>query len=150
MADAILKVISTVGSKASKIPVNNGQLIFVRDTRTIYMDMDNLRTSYTQIQILATDTEREAILAPVSGFYYVLSSNSIWYYSEKWDVIAKPSENYIVSAESYLDFPTQGDSKILYIDETANKTYRWDDTQLKYFVVGSDYNDIEVINGGGA
>ena len=58
-------------------------------------------------------------------------------------------EEIIVCAESYLKFPTIGDSSSLYIDTTSNKTYRWDDNSLKYFIVGSDYDDIEIIDGTG-
>ena len=31
-----------------------------------------------------------------------------------------------------------------------NKIYRWDTTDMKYFCIGSNYDDIEVINGGSA
>lgn len=52
--------------------------------------------------------------------------------------------------KTYLEFPSIGDSKILYIDAAANKSYRWDDENLKYFVVGSDYEQIKIIDGGNA
>lgn len=55
----------------------------------------------------------------------------------------------VISAESYLLFPTTGDSACLYIDKTNNKTYRWDDVSLKYYVVGSDYDEIQIIDGTG-
>lgn len=51
---------------------------------------------------------------------------------------------------STLSFPSVGESNILYIDQSVNKSYRWDSNDSYYYVVGSDYNDIEVINGGGA
>jgi len=50
--------------------------------------------------------------------------------------------------ESYLQFPVIGDTSKLYIDLTANKMYRWDNDNIKYFVIGSDYEDIAIINGG--
>ena len=59
------------------------------------------------------------------------------------------AKEIIVSEESYLKFPTIGDSSRLYLDTTSNKTYRWDDKNLKYFIVGSDYEDIEIIDGTG-
>lgn len=52
--------------------------------------------------------------------------------------------------KTYLEFPSIGDPKILYIDAAANKSYRWDDDNLKYFVVGSDYEQIKIIDGGNA
>ncbi|WP_343274586.1 hypothetical protein [Ligaoa zhengdingensis] len=51
---------------------------------------------------------------------------------------------------SYLEFPVVGNIYVMYIDTGTNKTYRWDADALKYYVVGSDYNDIKIINGGGA
>ena len=52
--------------------------------------------------------------------------------------------------DTYLNFPSTGDESVIYIDKTANKTYRWDDNSLKYYVIGSDYNDIELIDAGDA
>lgn len=51
---------------------------------------------------------------------------------------------------SKFEFPNIGDSSVEYIDKTANRVYRWDDTALTYYCVGSDYNEIKVINGGNA
>ena len=47
--------------------------------------------------------------------------------------------------EGIINFPNIGDPECLYIDTLANKTYRWDDVNLKYYCIGSDYNDIELI-----
>lgn len=61
--------------------------------------------------------------------------------------ITNSLDTIVVSKETYLKFPTVGNSKSIYIDTTENKIYRWDDTALKYYTVGSDYNDIKIING---
>ena len=53
----------------------------------------------------------------------------------------------IVTAATYLDFPVIGNKDKLYIDSGANKTYRWDDTRLYYYCIGSDYNDISRVDG---
>lgn len=50
--------------------------------------------------------------------------------------------------DSFIDFPTVGMVGQLYIDEETNSCYRWDDNELKYFCVGTDYTQIEIINGG--
>lgn len=50
----------------------------------------------------------------------------------------------------YVDislFPKEGKSNVLYIDKTANRAYRWDNIEQKYFVIGSNYEEIRVING---
>lgn len=53
----------------------------------------------------------------------------------------------VICEESYLKFPTIGDSHSLYVDTTKNKTYRWDSQNLHYYVVGSNYEDIKIIDG---
>lgn len=80
--------------------------------------------------------------------------NSLQFYdSEIKDWIIKQikdsEKQVIVSADSYLQFPTIGDSTCLYVDVGANTCYRWDDANLKYFKIGSDYNEIEIIDGTG-
>lgn len=55
----------------------------------------------------------------------------------------------VVQEDSFLKFPTIGSEKTIYIDTTANKVYRWEDVSLKYYTVGSDYEEIEIINGCG-
>lgn len=53
----------------------------------------------------------------------------------------------VVQEDSFLKFPATGNENSVYIDTSTNKSYRWDDATLKYYVTGSDYNDIEIING---
>lgn len=57
------------------------------------------------------------------------------------------SETLVVQEDSFLKFPTVGNVHNIYIDTTSNKTYRWSDAELKYYVVGSDYEDIKIIDG---
>jgi len=56
----------------------------------------------------------------------------------------------IFSATSIYGFPNIGSINNIYVDTTNNKAYRWDNRNLKYYIVGSDYNDIKIINGGDA
>ncbi len=51
---------------------------------------------------------------------------------------------------SKFEFPNIGNPAVEYIDKTANRTYRWDEENMKYYCIGSDYNEIKVINGGDA
>lgn len=46
--------------------------------------------------------------------------------------------------------PSIGNSKCLYIATEENKIYIWNENSQKYHIIGSDYNEISVINGGGA
>lgn len=56
----------------------------------------------------------------------------------------------IFPSESHLSFPNVGNKYVLYIAISENRAYRWDDTELKYYCVGSDYEEIKIINGGNA
>lgn len=52
---------------------------------------------------------------------------------------------------TYLEFPVvpnSGWENDVFLDTTNNKIYRWDTTDMKYFCIGSNYDDIEIINGG--
>lgn len=56
--------------------------------------------------------------------------------------------NSLAEKQSYagiVNFPSVGKPGNVYIDTLANKTYRWDDENLKYYCIGSDYNDINLI-----
>lgn len=44
-------------------------------------------------------------------------------------------------------FPAVGEHNAIYIDENKNCTYIWNVDKLAYICVGSDYNNIEIING---
>ena len=50
--------------------------------------------------------------------------------------------------QSIYNFPSIGDKHTIYIDKSTNRTYRWDDDNLKYYCIGSDFNNIEIISGG--
>lgn len=54
----------------------------------------------------------------------------------------------VIPYPSRFNFPTVGKQGILYIDEQENNLYRWDDDNLKYYPLGLQLDDIEVIDGG--
>lgn len=62
--------------------------------------------------------------------------------------LIKTSENPILEYASSLQFPTTGEEGKIYVDMAHNKLYRWDDTNIKYYCVGSDYENINIINCG--
>lgn len=147
----ILSVVITNGSRLHELPIKKSQLIFVKDTKTIALDYDGKRTAYSHISTLQTDRERLAILAPVNGlFYFIIETSCLWTYDSKWIQITSSPHNVIFNAKTINDFPPVGNESCLYIAKEENKLYRWDDTSIKYYCVGSDYNDIKTINGGKA
>lgn len=60
------------------------------------------------------------------------------------DILQKPDE--VQEFDTYLLFPNLGRPKTIYIDLTANKSYRWDIDNLKYYILNDESFDI--INGG--
>lgn len=148
--DVILKVISTVDSKLSSLSQKNGQLIFCKDTRRILLDLNDIRTAYEQITTINLESQRTEMLSPINGFYYVLDTNVLWRYSGEWIQLTTPPSEIVYLSETYLDFPSVGGIDTLYIDAGDNAIYRWDDTLSKYFCIGRDYKEIQIINCGGA
>lgn len=55
-----------------------------------------------------------------------------------------------IQVKTISELPSVGEKNGIYFVIDENATYRWDDEELKYFCVGRDYKDIDVINGGNA
>ena len=132
MPNPIIKVYGTVKARLDQLPVNDGNLIFVRDTRKVYLDMGGLRLDFATIRVFQTDAERVGTLAPVEGFYYVEDTGVLWRYSSSWKQMT-PSNLTPIFFGKYEDFPPTGSSSMLYVDDA--RTYRWDGT--KYTVVAN-------------
>ena len=49
---------------------------------------------------------------------------------------------------SYLNFPTIGSTRKIYIDTTTNMIYRWDDENTKYYTLGLSSETVTRIDGG--
>lgn len=47
------------------------------------------------------------------------------------------------------DLPNRGSSSTVYFVKEEEACYRWDEENSKYFCVGRDYNEIEIIICGG-
>lgn len=130
MANSIVKFYTTVAAKLSQLAVKNGQIIFVSDTRKIYLDFAGQRVCYDAIAIFDTDQERLDWLAPVEGFYYVRETHVIWNFSGSWTQITPENLTPISFGVTAQDFPAVGNNKILYIADDA--TYKWDAAKSEY------------------
>lgn len=147
----ILSVIGTVKSRLPDLSIKNGQLIFIQDSQTIALDLNGKRTFYNEIITMDTEEQRQSILAPIQGvFYFVQKTYCIWTYDNEWKQLTSPPHEVIVNVDSISNLPSVGNEICLYIVKNENKTYRWDDVDIKYYCIGSDYNDIKTIDGGSA
>ena len=120
---ATVKFVSTVDSKLSQLQIENGQLIFVSDTRKICLDFNGVRTEYSQLIILATEKDRQNYLSPITAFYFIKSTKCLWRYEGgEWIQLTSPPKEQIVFL-NYSDLPLVGESEVLYITET--QSYTW-------------------------
>ena len=92
MADSTkISFVATTASRLPDLAIKNGQLIFVKDTQKVALDMNDKRIFYNQINVLQTDTERISLLAPITGaFYFVKDTAILWTYQEGWVQISTP------------------------------------------------------------
>ncbi len=115
---ASIKFISTTSERINSIPVAEGNLLFSRDDRVIYLDSSAGRTSYQQIIQLSTEEQRKNLSTPINGaFYFVLQTKVLWHYSSEdgWTNITTPPESQIVFAKK-VDFPDVGEEDVIYCD----------------------------------
>jgi len=115
----------TSAEKVSDINISKGNLIFVEDEHTIYLDNDNERVAYQQIMYLQTDEQRVDMTSRlVTGFYFVLSTNILWRLDrdKHWIQITETPEQLIVYG-TLATFPRPGKLGVIY--ETDTKLYHW-------------------------
>lgn len=60
------------------------------------------------------------------------------------------SDATMISYATHYEFPNIGRDNVGYVATEENRLYRWDSIEQKYFCIGSDINDIKVIEGGNA
>ena len=129
----ILSVCATVGSRLPDLVIKDGQLIFVQDKHKIALDYKGKRVFYNQIEELATDEERTALLAPVTGyFYFVISTAVLWTYRDGWVQITTPPKEVVFIG---TELPELGAEKTLYVDVTNKEISVWDTSTSAYVVV---------------
>lgn len=121
MADSVIRYYAVSRDKLDQLAVADGQLIFVRDAREIYLDVNGERTSYSQIMVLFDEEHRKG-LKPVTGFYFVSSTNILWRYDNQWIQLTTPPREVVVFSD---ELPQQGVEKTLYI--TEEDIYKFDD-----------------------
>lgn len=118
--ESVLSVVTTVNSKLSDLPIEDGQLIFIRDKHEVAFDFGGQRKIYNQIEELSSEDARTSLLAPVTDrYYFVMDPPALWRYQESgWVQITTPPEDL----EKYEQFVVNisGDITAGY---TSDKTY---------------------------
>lgn len=129
------KFVYTTSDRLSELPIENGQIIFAVDIRTIFMDLRNKRTSYSTIFVFETDEERLAMEEPAIGFYFVEETNVVWRYKTKWIQISRSGLNPIVFGEEVSSFPERGEEGTLYCGDSA--IYKWNSSASSYHLIAN-------------
>lgn len=135
--NSIVKFISTKEKKLPELEIVNGQLIFVEDTRRVYLDFHNQRIPYNNIIYLSTEAQRISLTSPVPAFYFCYETNIVWRYedtTQEWiQITGKPQQSIVFLDEQ--EFPSIGNPSCLYI--SGVEMYRWRDGE--YQIIGSSY-----------
>ena len=143
MADSLNPIMSVFSTTASRLPdfsISNGQLIFVKDKKTIALDLDGKRTFYNQIAVLNTEQERQQILAPISGvFYFVIENAVLWHYDKSWIQVTTPPDEIVCIG---VDMPELGSNKSVYINPVDKTISVWDEKTSNYIVVADKTESI--------
>lgn len=125
---ATVKLICSSSARLDSIPFAAGQVIFVQDERSIYVDGTE-RVCYRQIITLSTDAGREALSYPLKSFYFIEDTKCLWQYDDfGWHQLTEPPQKQIVF-DNKDNFPEIGDFQTLYVD--GIQMYRYIDDQYK-------------------
>ena len=134
-----LSVIATTSSRVRDLPIENGQLIFIRDIGRIAMDLNDTRVFYNQIVELATDVDRLELESPLSGYYFVIDTAVLWRYQDEWvPLTEKPKEVIFIGVE----LPELGQEKSLYVDKERKEISVWDEETNSYIIVSDCTNEV--------
>lgn len=136
----ILSAYATTANRLPDLGIKDGQLIFLKDSPKIILDIDGKRKFFNQIIVLNNDEERSSILAPIAGaFYFVISTAILWAYQSNWiQCTTTPEEIVCVGVE----FPELGSSNRLYINTEQTNISIWDGDQ--YVVVADKTESISI------
>ena len=136
MANARAKLYYTKEQYLDSLPVKDGNIIFVADSRKVCLDMRDQRYSYNTIQVVSTLGELEALENPADGFYYVDEIDAIWRRAdERWNRITPANIEPVVYGEDVEHFPIEGKKETLYF--TDNGIYNWKEQFNKYNLIAN-------------
>lgn len=139
MADPKINFYRTSSGKLGLLEVRDGQLIFVEDTRKIYLDTENGRTEYGQIITLVFESQRVNMAQPIEGvFYFVEETNCFWRYKNGWISLTPQSDGEVIQEVYFLDsLPDVGIANKIYVN--GKRLYQW--TASGYEELGAPYWD---------
>lgn len=123
MATTATKFITTTEDRLNLLPISNGQLIFVRDSRKICLDYQDARVEYGQIIVLTDENHRLSIAQPFNTFYFVLDTRVLWRCEEgEWIPLTTSAKESVIFVGNG-ELPEKGTAGVLYA--TSTDLYTW-------------------------
>lgn len=135
-------------SNLDKVPVTDGQIIFVKDTNEQYLDTDATRAKITDLVFIPDLEALYKINNPLSNkLYYVVAENLIQFYCNgKWQAINYVNIENILTKDNETPYTPTKDyhpATKKYVDdlmyEEQSKTYMKSFTDGDWVLNGQDY-----------
>lgn len=139
----ILSLCAAPASELGNILIKEGQMIFVYDKHRIALDLNGKRTFYNQIEELATEADREALLAPVVGqYYFVIGTGILWAYQNSgWIQLTGLSQELVFIGK---ELPELGAENKVYINTAAKEISVWDEESDSFVRVANETITTEI------
>lgn len=122
MAKTATKFVTTTEARLGLLPISNGQLIFVRDSRRMCHDYGGERIEYGQIIVLNDENHRLTLENPFNTFYFVLDTRVLWRYENEWIPLTTSAKESVIFVGGE-ELPEQGNVGVLYA--TTSNLYTW-------------------------
>lgn len=127
-----------------RVPITDGQLVVCIDTGDFYRDTSDNRiplgTSVITTSVLP--------LSPIQNRLYLVNGTELQLFTGSEWVQINEVPKLVITVKTMTDLPKVGNVLCIYIDKETNRSYRQDDDDTKYYCIGSDWQDIKMINGG--
>lgn len=127
-----------------QVPITDGQLVVCIDTGDFYRD-----TSANRIPLgTSVITTSVLPLSPIQNRLYLVNGTELQLFTGSEWVQINEVPKLVITVKTMTDLPKVGNVLCIYIDKETNRSYRQDDDDIKYYCIGSDWQDINIINGG--
>lgn len=144
MAKAAFTIVATTSDRVKDLVIKNGQMIFIQDKGRIAFDFKGKRVFYNQITELDTEYERANLSAPAYGYYFIIETAVLWFYSDGWtQITTQPEERIFIGVE----LPELGQARTgtLYVNKAEKEISIWDEDTNEYIVVADATDDVNTV-----
>ena len=140
----VMSLVATSSSRIRDLVIKDGQLIFIQDLGRIAFDFKGQRVFYNQIVELDTEAERQDLVSPLHGYYFVIDTGVLWHYKDEWtQITSEPADVIFIGVE----LPALGQKNKIYANTTegAEHISVWNE-ELGTYVVVADKTQEATIN----